>query len=53
MTLSNYTVIYKTNGQRREFYTMAHSQAHATISVRELLPSSCEIIRTYHDPSWN
>ena len=53
MTVSDYTIIYHCNsGIRREFYLKAKSIAHATITARELLPKSCEIIRTYHDPSW-
>lgn len=53
MIVSDYTVIYRCNGGiRREFYSKAHSIAHATISARELLPQDCEIVRVYHDPSW-
>lgn len=50
--LSDYTTIYNCNGVRREFYQMSRSIAAATMTARELLPKSCEIIRTYHDPSW-
>lgn len=51
--ISDYTVIYRCNdGTRREFYALAKSIAHATVTVKELLPQSCEIIRTYHDPNW-
>ncbi|WGL30454.1 hypothetical protein SCRES1_gp26 [Synechococcus phage S-CRES1] len=51
--ISDYTVIYRCNdGTRREFYALAKSIAHATVSARELLPQTCEIIRTYHDPNW-
>lgn len=51
--LSDYTVIYKTgDGTRREFYLLARSISNAVLSATELLPRSCEIIRTYHDPSW-
>ena len=50
--ISNYTVVYECNGTRREFYTMARSISHAVISVRDLLPECCEIVRTYHDPNW-
>ena len=50
--ISNYTVVYECGGNRREFYTMARSISHAVISVRELLPECCEIVRTYHDPNW-
>lgn len=49
---SDYTVIYNCNGTRREFYLLASSIAHATVSARELLPASAEIVRTYHDPNW-
>jgi hypothetical protein len=53
MIISNYTVLYTCNGgTRREYYLKAKSMAHATISARELLPSSCEIVRVYADPSW-
>jgi hypothetical protein len=53
MIISDYTVIYHCNeGTRREYYLKAKSIAHATVSARELIPSSCEIVRTYHDPSW-
>lgn len=53
MIISDYTVIYRCNeGTRREYYLKAKSIAHATITARELIPSSCEIVRTYHDPSW-
>ena len=51
-SISNYTVVYECNGTRREFYTMARSISHAVISVRDLLPECCEIVRTYHDPNW-
>lgn len=51
--LSDYTVIYRTgDGTRREYYLLANSISHATLSAAELLPRSCKIIRTYHDPSW-
>ena len=51
--LSEYTTVYRTNdGVRREFYTMARSISHATMSARELIPPSAEIVRTYHDPNW-
>lgn len=50
--LGNYTVVYECNGTRREFYTMARSVSHAVITAQELLPSCAEIVRTYHDPSW-
>lgn len=50
----NYTVIYTDgNGCRREWYLLASSPAHATMSARELLPASCEITRVYYDPDWN
>lgn len=53
MTVSDYTIVYHCNGGvRREHYLKAKSLAHATITARELLPESCEIIRSYHDPSW-
>jgi len=52
--MKDFTVIYQDcNGTRREFYLKATSNAHATISAMELLPSCVEIVRTYHDPSWN
>ena len=53
MIISDYTIIYRCNGGiRREYYLKAKSIAHATISAREVLPESCEIVRAYHDPSW-
>lgn len=53
MTISDYTVIYRCNGGvRREQYLKAKSMAHATLSAKELLPSSCELVRVYHDPNW-
>lgn len=49
-----YTVVYEDgNGIRREFYLMDKSIAWATITARELLPQSVNIIRCYHDPSWS
>lgn len=53
MVIRDYTVIYECNGQRREHYLKAKSTSHATLSARELLPSSCEIVRVYEDPSWS
>jgi len=51
--MKDFTVIYQDcNGIRREMYLKATSNAHATISAMELLPSCVEIVRTYHDPSW-
>ena len=52
MILSDYTVIYKCNGTRREFYLKSGSISSAVMAARELLPQSCEIVRTYRDPSW-
>jgi hypothetical protein len=49
-----FTVIYEDcNGIRRELYLMAQSVAWAAINARELLPSCVNIVRCYHDPSWN
>jgi len=51
--LRDFTVIYEdANGMRREMYLKASSACHATLSARELLPSFCEVVRTYHDPNW-
>ena len=50
--LSDYTVVYRCNGTRREMYLASTSTANATLTARELLPQSCEIVRIYHDPSW-
>ena len=53
MSISDYTIIYRCgSGIRREQYLKAKSIAHATLSARELLPESCEIVRAYHDPNW-
>jgi hypothetical protein len=51
--LSDYTVVYKCNGARREYYLKAWDQTHATLSAQELIPDSCEIVRTYRDSSWS
>jgi hypothetical protein len=52
--ISDYTVIYQDcAGHRREFYLKSRSIALATITARELLPSCINILRTYHDTSWN
>jgi len=54
MIISDYTVIYQDcNGTRREMYVKAESICKATLAAQELLPSCVEIVRCYHDPSWN
>jgi hypothetical protein len=49
----DFTVVYEDgNGIRRELYLKSTSCCQATLTARELLPVSCEIKRTYHDPNW-
>ena len=47
----SFTPMY--NKQTGKSYLKATSNAHATITAMELLPSCVEIVRTYHDPSWH
>ena len=52
--IKDFTVVYQDgNGTRREFYVKSTSISMATLAARELLPTCVEIVRCYHDPSWN
>ena len=54
MIISDYTVIYACPANhRREMYLKAKDVRQATLSAQELIPSSCTLIRIYHDPDFN
>jgi len=54
MTISDYTAIYVCPANHhREMYLKAKDVRQATLNAQELIPSSCRLIRVYHDPSWS
>jgi len=53
MIIRHFTINYKdSQGQVKDFRILAQNASKALLSARELLPSTCEILRILHDPEW-
>ena len=52
--MKDFVVVYHDHsGNRLDLLLMADSIGHAMLSARELLPPGSEIVRCFHNPSWN